>query len=61
MEIAPLEPYEKLIIAYKFLDDAKKRGEEIKFYDFKLITEYSSRFDEEGRSILDKDKYFYID
>ena len=57
----PLDHSEKLIIAYQFLDDAKKRGEEIKFYDFKLITEYSSKFDEEGRCISDRDKYFHLD
>ena len=57
----PLEPFKKLIFAYQFLDDAKKRGEIIDFDIFKLITEYSLTFDEEGRCISDKDKYFHLD
>lgn len=41
--------------------EARERGEDVKFYDFKIITQYSSSFDELGRSITDKSQYFYID
>ena len=64
MELAILfEPMEKLKNAYQFLDEAKLRGEKIKKGEdnFKLITEYSSTFDEEGRCISDKKKYFHED
>ena len=62
MELDKLfEPLEKLKKAYQFLDEAKLRGEEIKVDTFKLITQYSSTFDEEGRCISDKKKYFHED
>jgi len=61
MKFAPLKPREKLKIAYQFLEEAKLRGEKIKFGDFKLITRYSSTFDEEGWCISDKNKSFHLD
>ena len=62
MESARLfEPMEKLKNAYQFLDEAKLRGEKIKVDSFKVITKYSSTFDEEGRCISDKKKYFHED
>ena len=61
MELAPLEHMEKLKMAYQFLEEAKLRGKNIDVDIFKLITKWSLTFDEEGRCILDKDKYFYMD
>ena len=61
MEIDPLEPMKKLKVAYQFLKEAKLRGKNIDVDIFKLITKWSLTFDEEGRCILDKDKYFYVD
>ena len=64
MEPARLfEQMEKLKNAYQFLDEAKLRGENIEKdkENFKLITEYSSRFDEEGRCISDNEQYFHED
>jgi len=37
---------EKLKNAYEFMKEAKMRGEEIDFGIFKLITKYSSTYDE---------------
>ena len=37
------------------------RGEKITRDSFKLITQYSSTFDEDGRCISDKEKYFHED
>ena len=47
LELAtPLEPKEKLKNAYKFMKEAKIRGQNIDFGTFKLIKKYSSTFDE---------------
>ena len=37
------------------------RGEMINYDSFKVITEYSTTFDEEGRCISDKEKSFHLD
>ena len=52
---------EKLKMAYQFLEQAKLRGKKIDYGDFKLITRYSSTFDEEGRCISDKSRSFHLD
>ena len=57
----PMTAEEKLAFAYTFIDQARDRGADVVFDHFKTITQFSSIFDEEGRSILDKNKYFHHD
>lgn len=57
----PMTLEEKLDFAYTFIDQARDRGLEVVYDHFKTITQFSSIFDEEGRSILDKNKYFHHD
>ena len=46
-----LSPQEKLSVALGFIDDTKKnRGDSITIDDFKTITQFSTEFDEGGRS-----------
>lgn len=43
-----------------FIEQARRRGRECTYDDFKKISQYASSFDEEGRYIFDKSKFFYL-
>ena len=50
---------EKLAYAYEFMLEAKERGKSVSYDEFKIITQFSSIFDETGRSITNKNHYFH--
>ena len=57
-----LSPQEKLSVALGFIDDTKKnRGDSITIDDFKTITQFSTEFDEGGRSFENKSQYYHLD
>ena len=57
-----LSPKEKLSAALGFIEDTKKkRGDSITMDDFKTITQFSTEYDEGGRSFNDKSHYYHLD
>ena len=57
-----LSPEEKLQFALDFIEHAKNiRGNLITFDHFKTITQFSTEFDEAGRSFNDRKHYYHLD
>lgn len=52
---------DRMFEAYQELENAIEIGQFIKSEDFKKITKYASEYDEEGRNIFEKNKYYFID